>query len=493
MRKNSLDFSIPQRQSYVAIASILGKTIWRVVRQIIPLIIVIFLGNARKENAYSDMFIYMAIGISTFVMVYSTINYFKTYFYIDGQDLILETGVFSKKKMVIPLFKIQSIDTSQSLIHQIFNVTKVKVDTASGEKVELSLDAIDLPVAQALRNLVLQRREITTSPDSTTETKVEKPIISYSIGDLVRIGLTENHLRSGGLIFVFLFWIYQTLDEVGIDVTETYDGLNRSWLQVTYVLYMVLLFGIISLLISIGRTIITKYDLTLIRVGKGFKMISGLFTRNEVSAQDHKIQFVQWSQNILQRLAKIYTVVLHQAEAKQESIKQKINIPGLVELKLDELTHHIFGLKEIVHYPTHKINGRYFDRFATLLLLIISVVGVALYYFEQWPQMMVLSAVGVLLLLIRKKQCENARYGFDQDYFWMREPSVRKSHIILPIFKLQGVNISQSPYQARHHLSSVSLITAGGSIHIPYINYDEARRLRDLFIYRVENDRRRWM
>ncbi|MBK7633436.1 MAG: hypothetical protein IPJ13_03435 [Saprospiraceae bacterium] len=44
MKKNEYDFSVPTRQSYIAIVMILFKTVNVVVRQIFPAILVILIG-----------------------------------------------------------------------------------------------------------------------------------------------------------------------------------------------------------------------------------------------------------------------------------------------------------------------------------------------------------------------------------------------------------------------------------------------------------------
>ena len=129
-----------------------------------------------------------------------------------------------------------------------------------------------------------------------------KEILSLGFTDLLKIGLTENHIRSGGLIFVFFLWIYQNLQEAGLDVDEYSEEIPEWEWGINSIVLIVFVFLMISILISLGRTVIKYFDLQFLRFDNGFKIVSGIFTKKEVSAQDHKIQFISWSDNLLRKM-----------------------------------------------------------------------------------------------------------------------------------------------------------------------------------------------
>ncbi|MBL0101410.1 MAG: PH domain-containing protein [Saprospiraceae bacterium] len=135
MKKSDFDFSTPNRQSYVAIILILFKTINVVVRQLLPILFVILVGGSGKKG---DYILWLVIIIAILTMLYSIVNFFRTYFMIINDELILHTGIFQRKKTSIPFARIQSINFEQNIIHQLFSVLKLKIDTAGSEKVSLS-------------------------------------------------------------------------------------------------------------------------------------------------------------------------------------------------------------------------------------------------------------------------------------------------------------------------------------------------------------------
>jgi putative membrane protein len=131
MKKSEFDFSVPNRQSYVAILMILFKTVNVLFRQLLPFVVVVLLGGSKSKTSY---LLYTIVAVAVISMVYSVINFFKTYFIIQDGELVLFTGIFNKKKMSIPFAKIQTINFEQNIIHQFFSVLRLKVDTAGSEK-----------------------------------------------------------------------------------------------------------------------------------------------------------------------------------------------------------------------------------------------------------------------------------------------------------------------------------------------------------------------
>jgi len=58
---------------------------------------------------------------------------------------------------------------------------------------------------------------------------------------------------------------------------------------------------------------------------------------------------------------------------------------------------------------------------------------------------------------------------------------------------VQQVKLNQSPYQRIHQLATITFITAGGSVELPYISYNDARQLTDYALYLVESKDENWM
>ena len=82
-----------------------------------------------RGNFSTDDFMPLIILWSGFIG--NTIKYFNTTFYVENETLKVATGLFTKKKIEMPLRNITTIDLSQDILYRIFKVYKVKLDNGS--------------------------------------------------------------------------------------------------------------------------------------------------------------------------------------------------------------------------------------------------------------------------------------------------------------------------------------------------------------------------
>ncbi|GAA0550303.1 PH domain-containing protein [Actinomadura livida] len=72
-------------------------------------------------------------------------------FRVDGDDLVVETGLLRKNKRRIPLSRIQAIDLVRPLVTRVFALAEVRVELAGGERSEIALRYLGRHSAQQLR------------------------------------------------------------------------------------------------------------------------------------------------------------------------------------------------------------------------------------------------------------------------------------------------------------------------------------------------------
>lgn len=498
MKKSDYDFSIPHRQSSVAIILILFRTINIVFRQLLPVLFVFLLGGSGKKG---DYILWAVIIISGMSMIYSIINFFRTYFYIQSDELILHTGILQHKRTSIPLARIQSINFEQNVVHQFFNVVKLKIDTAGSDKSEFEFQAMESDKAYALRNLVLTEKKLFQKQNGAlidvelvpSVSPVFTEIMLLSIKDLIKVGLTENHIKSSGLIFIFFFWIYQNLQEVGVELDEYSDEIPELELQLSTASILITVLLVISILVSMARSIIKNFDLRFLRSSRGFKVESGLFTKREVSAQDHKIQYISWSDNLLKRMIGFKDLRLNQASSSGLKTKQTLTIPGCNEGQVQGVITSLFGNTELSDFQMHSIDKRYFYRYGFIIFSIVLVVLSLAYWQGKMDALGIIAVIGLYLIGSRYIAYRKKSFGFNGELFYLRGGTFGDRAELLPIYKIQAVEMHQSPYQSKNELCSISLYTASGTMKIPYISEVFGRHITDIFLRKVESDKRRWM
>lgn len=493
-KKSEFDFSVPHRQSYAAIVMILGRSVNIVMRQLLPVFIVVFLGSSKNKDTF---LIYVGLATAIITLSVSLVNYFVTYFYIKNNELIFHTGVFTKKKTALPFDRIQSIQFEQNIFHTFFSVVKLNIDSAGSDKNEFQFHALDTARAKALRDTILQgqsqkmqniSKETITAPPENTE-----KIISLSTTDLLRAGLTENHIKSGGLIIFFFLWIYNNLKDAGVDVEDYTGHIAGEWINFSLLLSLLSLFLIISVSISLFRTVVVNFNLSMFRTPAGFKILHGLFTRKETSARDHKIQYISWSDNLLKKGIGFYNLYIHQASPGQLKLKENIRIPGIRKTHIHALTTYLYGMNDIQNIPLHSVKSPYFTRFAMITVMLSVVSGAGIYLFSQPKYTVYLLIISLFLIVLRFMSFRKKKYSLTSDMLFFKGGTFGDTYALLPIYKIQAAAIHQSWYQWRHHLCDVKIFTASGPLVIPYISLREGYALVQILTYSAETDKRPWM
>jgi putative membrane protein len=498
-------FEQPTRQSSIAILFILGKVFRILFRQLwVLILVVLFNPKKRVFTGFTiGLLVLAAVGAIT-----SIISYFRMYFYIKDGELILEKGVLRKAKIAVPLDRIQTVNFSQGLLHQAFNVVSIEIDTAGSAGKEFTLDALHRSDAEALRafidNSKIASYPTTTAPQYLSEQEESvhpntpaQLIFKLSIKDLLKIGASQNHLRTAGIVMVFFLSFFDDLeDALDLKITERIDqflGMAQEMEIIPYLLIGVPFFLAISFLITLFRTVFQYFSLRFWRTEQGFKMDSGLFTKQEISANLQKIQFIRWDSSPLKRLFNMVAVRLSQAASVQVGRKLSANIPGCYEDHLDAIRAAYFPAEKELPEQIHGVHWRIIFRmffiqgiFPVLILMLMS---------HSWLE----NQIWIWLLWLPAALWLSRRYH--QTWHWhVSSEGIRTSwgvvnrhNILLQWYKVQSVTVSQNYFLKRRGLSNLTLFTAAGSVQVPYIPVEKAREVQDFVLYKVETDTRSWM
>lgn len=493
MRKS--DLFEPQRQSIFAIILILLKFLRSLVRQLWPILLILLFN--RDQSTYMLVGLGVAV-VSGLSLVASIVAYFKFYFFIRDDQLYIEKGLFRRLKVNIPFSRIQTIDFEQNVIHQFFDVVRVNIDSAGTKGNEISFDALEKERAAMLRDYILAQK---AEDDDVTRTEQEAPkpaeiILRLSPSDLLKIGVSQNHLRTAGIIFAAAWALLENLSNVFGDEVYTRVQDELSMLitgSLILVLIAIPVFLLISFLLTLIRTILKYYDLRFWRTANGFKLMSGLFVRKEKSAQKSKIQIIAWSNTPVMRLFGIHRLSLYQASSVEVFGDKSITIPGCTKDQVDHTIVEVMPESEQAAFEMHGIHplARFrFILFAGLLpCLVITVLGFLFdYTTAYWIWLYFPLSVWMGQLYYKKRKLHLHR-----DFVMSAKGIFNNEYKLMEIYKIQAVRLSQSFYQWRKDLATVTMYTASGDVQIPFIPISKAQQIRDYMLYRIEVDNRDWM
>jgi putative membrane protein len=225
-----------------------------------------------------------------------------TYRVEDG-ELRLEHGIIQRQKRFIPRERIQSIDLEEGILHRVFGVVGVRIETAGGTKEEAALTAVSRLAARQLRRelMIETALEGGTEPAGAT-TGSRGPVLVYQMSwrMLLIAGVTSGRFT---VLLPFLGGIYSLLDEVQLTdkVIQALGSRIQGSATTTFVLAAVLMGLLLAWLLSILLTVVTYANFRLKLEEDALLIQRGLISRRHSTIPLSRIQAVRIVEGLLRQ------------------------------------------------------------------------------------------------------------------------------------------------------------------------------------------------
>ena len=444
---NRIDFQTPQRQSIFGILFFLLLAIRKSITAFWPLIVIYLIKGDQLEE-FKTYILAGAILIIAILVVHSIFSYRHFFFYIENNEFILKKGYLKRVTLAIPFDKIVSINQNQNVIQQLIGVVELEIDSVGSKKKEIKISALNKQVANRLQELLSTK--LVSSEDSTEETDTKNnnsTVFKLDIADLIRVGLTRNHLRGIAIVLAFGGNIFQQLDEIfkdEIGEVAKQTGVFFEKSDLTLIIALFILLVIISFLISMIETVLFYFNLNLKKTDKAFTLTSGLLKRKNITVPFSRIQAFRQSTNPLQKLAGISTISLSQANSSESNRKkEKVNIPGCNSNVLLKTRNSVFGNEGFDEFETLKPNIAFLRRRIIFGAVIPSMLSLLLlmenYWFAILSLAILLFGIWVSCLSWKKRL-----YKINPNYLMVTHGAFAKREVIIEHFKTQSVHLKQS-------------------------------------------------
>ncbi|HEY0645085.1 MAG TPA: PH domain-containing protein, partial [Nocardioides sp.] len=105
-------------------------------------------------------------------VVFGALPWLTTHYRLTDTQIQVRSGILNKKTSTAPLDRVRSVDLEASLLHRILGVQKVQVGTGVDDD-RITLDALAVADAQALRTTLLRRREVAAPAPPTDLPPIE--------------------------------------------------------------------------------------------------------------------------------------------------------------------------------------------------------------------------------------------------------------------------------------------------------------------------------
>ncbi|MHB8063371.1 MAG: PH domain-containing protein [Ruminiclostridium sp.] len=260
------------------------------------------------------------------------INYFFTYYTLSEEHLIIESGVFNKKRTEIPFSTITTVDLSQNILFQFFKVYKIKVDNASQTNETANKSNVNLTLK--IDEAILFKQIITKSNTIEVVKEQEIDVIKAQMQDFVKLGLLQSK-------FAYYFSIIAVVSPFIGNIATNFKDIFIGGLIVAALVAIYLL----AIGMSLIKCVLTYYYFKVWADRDTLKIQYGLLNKKSFSLQKNKINGIILKQSMLMRLCKLYTaeviVIGYGDSSKEGGTEQAIIYPIATIAKIKEIVNKV--------------------------------------------------------------------------------------------------------------------------------------------------------
>jgi len=459
-----------------------------------------FLVSAIVRDDVQPIWVYGGVSLFLVLTVTTGILSWLRYTYrFEGGYLHVEYGIFVHKKLSIPRARVQSIDMSAGLVHRLFGVLKLQIETAGGNKPEVTLSAIgkqeaafmqaelhrapeagELPAADSP---ALPTDEVSASEPSATHAAQEAsklpampeyPMLKLPLPAILLYSATSGRVF---LVLAALGAIYSQVDD-WIESSTLWDTLFASAdLGIAQIIGVAVAGMIIAWLLGVLLTTAKEYGFTLMVQDGKIVTVRGLVERKQATVSLKRVQAVYMKQNLLRRWLGLVSVHIVTAGSIDKLNQSHLLCPLIKQSEVDALLAQ-FAPGYYVPERVERLTRRSVSGFLTMpvtIAVLVSVPGfIWIPYGLGWTAIAIPAFVAVWSCL-RYKQ---TGWTFDDRLLAVHYGAFSRNVALVPRRRVQIYGTLVSPFQTRKKLATLRVSLASGpaaaSFHIVHLPQENA-------------------
>ncbi|WP_417620955.1 PH domain-containing protein [Parasphingorhabdus sp.] len=422
-----------------------------------------------------------ALALVTLVVCVTALIWSRFTYQITPQEIRIKSGLLNRNNRSIPFDRIQDVSLEQKLVSRLLGLATVKLETGSGGGDDGQLDALARPDAEQLRDVIRDYKaglRADRTGDNNDVTIAEPPPLFAM--DNRRI-LIAGLFNFSFVLLAILGAVAQNLDFLlpdgffdprnwieALPEQETLDSIS-SGIRIVGALAAIFSLVTIGFVSGIVRTFVREYGFRLDRVDTGqpgFRRRRGLFTLTDMVMPIHRVQaaIVQtgpvrerygWYHLKFTSLAGDAGGETDHSAAPCASLAEIE--PILAECAIDQASADL---------AFQQVSSAFWWRRAILAGLALAGIalgtGIFLHRAFLAIGLLIIPVISILFLNWRHHQ-----YALADSQLFVRSGWWRRKLTILPLRKVQSVEVSQSPLDHPLDLATVTIGIAGGSAITP--------------------------
>jgi len=411
-----------------------------------PLLAVVFVGGSGGGLGRAATF--AALG-AAFSLAMGIVRWRATSYQLASGALRLRSGVFSPDDTVVPVARIQAIDTVQGPVQRLFGALELHVQTpGGGADGEIVLTAVSPADARALR-AALGHAE----PGAPAVRR------RLSVGALLLAALTAPQF---GVVLPVVGAAFAGADDLFGDVLED-DLFARIDDPGEFVVVLAVLLGV-TFLVSFSAAIVAFAGFEVERDGDRLRIRRGLLQRRAASVPAARIDGVAVVEGLLRAPFGLATVRLETAGYAKEQAPARTLFPLVrtrdVPALLAELVPGLDGSPPALERPPSRSLRRYVLPPALMGGAVGAGTALAFGDALAWLALPALALLGALHGLLACRAA-GLHLGADRVVLRARRGTARVT-LLARRRRLQEVSVRRNPLQRRARLATFALALGSG-------------------------------
>jgi putative membrane protein len=368
----------------------------------------------------------------------------------------LNSGVFSRREREIPYHRIQNVDIGQNIVQRAFGIAEVSLETAGGGSTEAQLRYVSREEADRLQDEISQRKRGADAAEETDEEAVGETLFELSDREHLILGVVSADFRFLGALSVLAPILAPQF--AGVFAPEA-DLLLLFGPAIAIA-------GLVAFWILSGfLQILRYYDFELTRRGDELRYERGLLQRYNGTVPLSKVQSVSVQENVIARLLGYASVVIQTAgyAPGQDGSQVESAVPIAKRDRAFSLARAVEPFGEVTFQrPPTRARTRYAVRYTIGLAVLVGVFWLINATTGFLPLWYVPAAAVVLVPVAAHLKWKHLGYYTDGEHVVTRHGFWRRRTIVVPYDRVQVVFSSQTVFQRRRRLGTLTIDTAGG-------------------------------
>ena len=438
------------------------------------------------------------------VALYHILQFLTFRFRLSESELVLNSGAIFRRERRIPFDRVQELHIRQSLLHRIFDLAKLEITTAGSETHEATMNVLSRQDAEGLKVAIEKpcRGVDGVAPSSASnDTLPSDYVLQLTTKDLLLGGITSRLVAAVGAVMAAVLYfqfflaiggrwagnleekiegrVKQRIPDAAVDdvLFDNTVGRFESWMPDLGPLNFIVDFYLsdtlpksvalvaLGLIGSVIAYVVRYHGFRLTRRGDLLTTTYGWLNAQHGSLRTGRIQALKIEEGLLRRyfgLAMIRADSAGDRRQIDEAKKRDVLVPVTSRQVAQEIAcQSIPGLVETDPNwngisPKAVMRGTK-KGWLLMSLVVLQTWGIAGWYCLAW-----LPALP-LVYVLNYQWYRNTGYWLDEHHFLSRSGWLNRSTVCLPVRNIQNVSLTQSYFDRRLDLASVSIDTAGQS------------------------------